>query len=127
MRCGAYLYRWGAAAPPSPRAESAYGGQRQYALAQQVNAGPPVSLPFDQLEPIDLALGLPGAPLVRERCVHGRPVLPDPGSNTRHLRDAAAVRRVQPGRQARLVALPHEPAEFLSQRADRLQLRAAVA
>src|SRR5690349_7663002 len=42
----------------------------EHPAAQQVELGPPVHLPLDDLEPVDLALDLPVAPPLGQRGAH---------------------------------------------------------
>ncbi len=75
--------------------------RHQNALAQQVEAGPAVALPFEQLEPVDLAFGLSVAPGQGQGSTDRGAILLQTGGECLDGADAASTSLGQPGIEVR--------------------------
>lgn len=87
----------------------------QEALPKQSDAGPPILQVREQLEPVDLALGLAVAPGQFDRGADCGLMAQQPCGEVTQLRQVAASGRTQPGLQRGDVVRAHKAAELHGQ------------
>ena len=66
-------------------------------MAQEVDPGPPIGLPFDQFQPVDNTLRRPVTPDARQPGAHGRFILEPPLDEATQRLHASLLHRRDPG------------------------------
>jgi hypothetical protein len=88
----------------------------QHALPEEGNAGPPIALTLEALQPMDLAFGDAVVPRQREPSLHGGQVVLQPTREPSHLLDPAGGRLRHPCVQVMAPALPDHGQKGLDER-----------